>query len=183
MPGDAARRADQAAQDRLALDDPGVLGGMDRGGRLVGQAREVGPAADRLELFLALERLGHRHDVDGLAPVEQLQDRGVDPGVRLAVEVLRTQELRDLDDGIAIDEDRPEHGLLGFKTLRRKAVDHGVAGLRLVGWELHCRGGDGPFRSTKADLTAGSASTDLPCCWPVVDNPCGYPPRYRVRTD
>ena len=39
--------------------------------------------------------------------------------VGLAIEVLRPQELGDLDDGIAIDEDRAEHGLLGFETLRR----------------------------------------------------------------
>ena len=50
-PGDPAGRADQVPQDRLALDDPGVLGDVDRGRRLVRQAREVGPAADRLELL------------------------------------------------------------------------------------------------------------------------------------
>ena len=51
--GDPARRADQVPQDRLALDDPGVLDGVDRGGRLVREARQVGPAADRLELVRA----------------------------------------------------------------------------------------------------------------------------------
>ena len=51
-PGDPAGRADQVAQDRLALDDPGVLGGVDGGRRLVREARQVRPAADRLELVL-----------------------------------------------------------------------------------------------------------------------------------
>ena len=36
--GDTPGGADQAAEDRLAFDDPRVLGGMDRGRRLVGQA-------------------------------------------------------------------------------------------------------------------------------------------------
>ena len=36
---DAACGPDQVAQDRLPLDDPGVLRGMDRGGRLVGETR------------------------------------------------------------------------------------------------------------------------------------------------
>ena len=52
-PGDPAGRADQVAQDRLALDDPGVLGGVDGGRRLVREARQVGAAADRLELVRA----------------------------------------------------------------------------------------------------------------------------------
>ena len=62
--------------------------------------------------------------LDRLAPLEQVQDRRVDPAVGLAVEVFRPQELGDLDHGIAIDEDGAEHGLLGLEALRRKAVDH-----------------------------------------------------------
>ena len=88
--------------------------------------RQVGSAADRLELLAPLERLRDRDDVDRLAPLEQVEDRGVDAAVGLAIEVLRPQELGDLDDGIAVDEDRAEHGLLGFETLRRQAIDHGV---------------------------------------------------------
>ena len=124
MPGDPAGSADEVAQDRLALDDPGVLRDVDRGRRLVREAREVGPTADRLELVLALERLGDRDDVDRLAPLEQLERGGIDPAVRLAIEVGRAKELGDLDDRIAVDQDGTEHGLLGLETLRRKAVDH-----------------------------------------------------------
>ena len=124
--GDPARRPDQVPQDRLALDDPGVLGDVDGGRRLVREARQVGAPADRLELVLALERLGDRDDVDRLAPLEQVQRSGVDPPVRLPVEVGRPQELGDLDDRVAVDEDGPEHRLLGLETLRRKTIDHGV---------------------------------------------------------
>ena len=66
-------------------------------------------------------------DVDRLAPLEQLEHRRVDPAVRLAVEVRRAQELRDLDDRVAVDQDGAEHRLLGLETLRRKAVDHAAA--------------------------------------------------------
>ena len=124
MPGDPAGSADEVAQDRLALDDPGVLRDVDGGRRLVREAREVGATADRLELVLALERLGDRDDVDRLAPLEQLERGGIDPAVRLAIEVGRAQELGDLDDRVAVDQDGTEHGLLGLETLRRKAVDH-----------------------------------------------------------
>ena len=87
--GDPAGRADQVAQDGLALDDPGVLGGVDGGGRLVRQAREVGTPADRVELLAPFERLGDGDDVDRLAPLEEVEDGRVDPPVGLAVEVLR----------------------------------------------------------------------------------------------
>ena len=125
-PGDPPGRADEVSQDRLALDDPGVLDGVDRGGGLVREAREVGPSTDRLELFAPLERLRDGDDVDWLAALEQLEDRREDRAVRLAVEVRRTQELRDLDDGVAVDEDGAEHGLLGLEALRGQAVDHAL---------------------------------------------------------
>ena len=89
------------------------------------EARQVGPAADRLELVAPLERLRDRDDVDRLAPLEQLEDRLVDRAVRLAVEVRGAQELGDLDDRVTVDEDRAEHRLLGLETLRRQAIDHG----------------------------------------------------------
>ncbi len=122
--GDPPGRRDQVAQDRLALDDPCVLRDVDGGRRLVRQARQVGAAADRLELIATLQRLRDRHDVDRLAPLEQVEHRGVDPAVGLPVEVGGAQELGDLDDRVAVDQDRPEHGLLGLETLRRKTIDH-----------------------------------------------------------
>ena len=124
MPAIRPAAADQVPQDRLALDDTRVLRGVDGGRRLVAEARQVRPSADRLELLAPLERLGDRDDVDRLAPLEEVEDRRVDAPVGLAVEVLRTQELCHLHDRIAVDEDGAEHGLLGFETLRRQAVDH-----------------------------------------------------------
>jgi len=115
-------------EDRLALDDPRVLDGMDRGGRRVGQAREVGPSADAFELVAPLERLGHRDDVDRLAALEQLEDRLEDLAVRLPVEVRWPQELGHLDDRVTVDEDRAEHRLLGFEALGRQAINHGHLG-------------------------------------------------------
>ena len=126
MPGDPAGRPDQVAEDRLALDDPGVLRGMDGGGRLVREAREVGAPADRVELLTPLERLGDGHDVDRLAALEEVEDGRVDPPVGLAVEVLGAEELGHLDDRIAIDEDGAKDRLFGLETLGRQAVDHGL---------------------------------------------------------
>jgi hypothetical protein len=88
---------------------------VDGGRRLVREAREVGPSADRLELFAPLERLRDRDDVDRLATLEQLEDRREDRAVRLAVEVRRTQELRDLDDASRSMRMAPSTGLLGLE--------------------------------------------------------------------
>ena len=64
-------------------------------------------------------------DVDRLAALEQLEHRLEDLAVRLAVEVRGPQELGDLDDRVAVDEDRAEHRLLGLEALGRQAIDHG----------------------------------------------------------
>jgi hypothetical protein len=99
---------------------------VDRGRRLVGKAGEITATADRLELVIALEGLGDRDDVDGLAAFEQLEDRGKDRPVGLAIEVGRAQELRHFDDGVAVDEDGAQHGLLGLEALRRQTIDHAL---------------------------------------------------------
>ena len=75
-------------------------------------------------------------------------DRRVDPAVGLAVEVGRAQELGDLDDGVAVDQDRAEHGLLGLETLGRQAVDHARQDSN-GGWGRHSRVADRSDRSTK----------------------------------
>ena len=124
MPAILPAAADQVPQDRLALDDPRVLGRVDGRRRLVRQRAEVGAAADGLEVAVALERLRDGDDVDRLAPLGQVEHHRVDPGVGLPVEVLGLEEVGDLDDRVPVDEDRAEHGLLGFDGLRRQAIDH-----------------------------------------------------------
>ena len=174
-PGDPARRADQVAQDRLALDDPRVLRDVDGGRRLVRQARQVGATADRLELVLALERLGDRDDVDRLAALEQVQHGGIDPPVGLPVEVGRPQELGDLDDRIPVDEDGAEHRLLSLETLRRKTIDHAGRTPSAVGVHSHPGRRPGP-RSTNARPSRRARPPTSPRCSRDVDDSCGYPP-------
>jgi len=118
-PGDPPRGADQASQDRLALDDSRVLLDVNGGRRLVREARQIRPATDGLELFAALERFRDGDDVDRLAALEQVKGGVLDPAVGLPIEVGGPQELRDLDDGIPVDEDGAKHGLLSLETLRR----------------------------------------------------------------
>ena len=166
-PGDLAGRGDEVAQNGLALDDPGVLDGVDGGRGLVGQARQVRAAADGLELLGAFERLGHGDDVDRLALVKQLEHGRVDGAVGRAVEVLGAEELGDLDDRVTIDEDRAEDGLLGFRALGRQAIDQG--GTRCDGI---C---DRPSVADRAPLgvhEGGAIRPNRPPirrpCWPIV---------------
>src|SRR6187551_408052 len=98
--------------------------------------------------FATLERFRDGDYVDGLAALEEVEDRGIDPGVGLTIEVVRTKELGDLHDRVAVDEDRAEHRLLGLQALRRQTVDHGVTGLRGTDGVLIVRSRR-PGRSTK----------------------------------
>ena len=128
--GDPARGPDQVPQHGLALDDARVLGRVDRGRGGVRERAQVRAPADRLEVLGALQGLGDGDDVDGLAPLEQVEDDRVDLGVGLPVEVLGLEELGDLDDRVAVDEDRAEDGLLGFDGLRGQAIDHSARRMR-----------------------------------------------------
>ena len=121
--GDLAGGRDQVAEDGLAFDDPGVLRGEDRGGRLVREGRKVRTSADLLQVAATLECLRDRDDVDRLTTLPELHHRGVDAAVGLPVEVLRVNNVGDLDDRIAIDEERAEDRLLGFDALGWKAVE------------------------------------------------------------
>ena len=130
--GDLAGGADEVPEHGFALDDPGVLDRVDgRRGR-IRQLRQVGPPADLLEVLAALQGFGNRDQIHRLPALEQLEHRLVDVAVRLAVEVHRLQEFRDLDDRLAVDEDRPEDRLLGLEAVWRETVDHRAPRWRLV---------------------------------------------------
>jgi hypothetical protein len=171
-PRDLARGADEVPQDRLALDDPGVLDGMDRGRRLVRQLRQVRPAADLLEVLAALEGLGDRDKVNGLAPLEELEHRAIDRAMGLPVEVLRLEEFGDLDDRLAVDQDRAEDGLLGLETVRRQAVDHYVgASVAVVTPSVSepCPGSDSGLSPTYRAITRRPVDAPLTACGRPVD--------------
>jgi hypothetical protein len=172
--GDAPGGDDQVAQDRLAFDDPSVLHGMDRGRRLVAQAGEVRAAADLLELVRSLEHLRHGHDVDRLPALEQIEHRREDQAVRLPVEVVRAEELGDLDHGVPVDEDGAENGLLGLEALGRKAIDHAGRTPAARGWTVRLVEPAGPSLLNEPGRRGGRSSTRIPGLWTAVDNPCGF---------
>jgi hypothetical protein len=118
---DRVRGAQQAAQERVLLDDPGVVAGVARhrdGGRELGDA--VAPAR-LLELALLGEQLRHGERVDWLAALVEPLDRPEDHPVALAVEVLVGEA--DVEDHRVHrrlgDHQRAEHRFLGLEVLGR----------------------------------------------------------------
>ena len=79
---------DEAAHDRGALDDAGIVLDVDGGGHGADEMGEVGRAADLFESLAENELLGDRHLVDGFAAVEQGKASLEAPAVLRYVEVL-----------------------------------------------------------------------------------------------
>src|SRR5205085_6976254 len=102
-----------AAQNGGALDDARVVFDVDGGGGAVGEADEVALAADGVEVAVALELCREGYRVAGLAAAVELEDGLVDEAVGFPVEVVGTEERRDFDDRVAVEEERTQHRLLG----------------------------------------------------------------------
>ena len=75
-----------------------------------------------LELVPTLQDLRDGDNVHWLAPLVQVEHRAVDLGVLDAVEIVRAEDLGDLDDRITVDEEGAKNRLLGLDGLRRQAV-------------------------------------------------------------
>ena len=125
---DPAAGLDQAAQDRLLLDDAGVV--LDVGGARnpVEEGGDVRRAADRVELAGARQLLLDRHRIDGARPVRQMVHDLEDLAVLVAVEILFLENLLGAIDGAVLDEDGPENGALGLDAVRHVLVERDIAG-------------------------------------------------------
>ncbi len=113
---------DEAAQDRLVLDDAGVVAGVRGGGDRVEEVVQVGAAADLAEVAGVGERGGDGDRVGGLAVPELVEDGVEDDAVAGLVEVARLEGLEDVGDGVLAHEHAAEDRLLGREVLRRGAL-------------------------------------------------------------
>ena len=166
--GDLACGPDQAPQNGLALHDPAVLGDVDGGGSVIAERGEVARAADCLQFAIPFQRLRDGDHVYRLAVLEEAEHRREDAAVGLAVEVLGVQEVRHLDDRVAIYQDGAEHGLLRVQVLWRQSVDHGLAGL-LSGVQVKlARVGSACLNRT--EVSRSIPSPEWVCCLQPVDN-------------
>ena len=88
-------------------------------GRARDPSRELGQvvAADVLELAAALEFLGDRDKVNRVAALEQCQDRCVRLRMAALVERVGRQHLDSARDGLPLEQQRTQDGLLDIDRL------------------------------------------------------------------
>ena len=120
--GDGAGRLDQAARQRLLVDDLRVVGEVRRGGDdLVQQVDEL-VAANGLERAHGRQLVLDGDAVDGLALAEQRAHRLEDLAVSVAVELLRADDLDHLGERLGVEQDAAEEALLRVQIVRRHAA-------------------------------------------------------------
>ncbi len=116
--GDLAGHADEAAQQRVLLDDAGVAAGVGggRGGRH--DLRQHGRAAERLEQVGPAQLVGHGDRVDRLAGRVERVDGVVDVAVGRLVEVGRGDDAGRRGDGLGRQHHGAEERLLRLEVVR-----------------------------------------------------------------
>ena len=119
---DVVRAGDQRAQRRLLLDDRRVVLDVGRARHAVDEARDVGDAADVLELRRPRQRFLQRDQVDGVAALVELDHRLEDAAVRVAVEVAGVDDRRGVVERVVAEQDAAEHRALGVEVVRRRAI-------------------------------------------------------------
>ena len=95
---------------------------LHRRGHELGQLAQVRRTSDAVELLAARQLDLHGERVDALAALEQRLHRPVDPLVPSQIEIVSSQKVGDLEDGVAIDEETAEHLLLGRLVVWKRPV-------------------------------------------------------------
>ena len=170
---------------RVLFDDLGVV-------RRVGDGRRPGldrdqdrRAADGLEQTGALELLGHRDRIDGLATGVQRADRLEDVLVRRPVEVLRVEPLDRVGDRLGAEHHRPEQRLLRLQVVGRNAHRADARRSSSKAWDIvthsggsalwAARGQGGECRGQPRQIRGSS------CGWICGQSPCSTARRSRGR--
>ena len=101
-----------------------MVGDVGSARNAVGELGDERRAADRLQLALLAQRLSERHGVDGGAAFGEVEHRGEDLAVRLAVEVVGPEaHLDGAIAGVVVEEDAAEDELLSLEVLRRELTE------------------------------------------------------------
>ena len=171
--GDLPGHADEPAQQRVLLDDVGVVPRVGDRRRVGLQRDEDRRVADLLEHPGALELVGHGHRVDGLAPLHEGPDGPEDVPVRRLVEVARRAPLDPDRRRVVRQQHGPEQRLLGLEVVRRhpRAARTGAGPLGAAGGG--CRRRLGPRLPYSDGPELGNVRANLlwvtpPCVWVTV---------------
>ena len=125
---DLVRRVDQVAERRLLLDDLRVV--LDVGGarHAVDQRRQVGGASHFLELAHLGQLFAQRHEVDGDAPLGQVDHPLEDAAVGVAEERRRGDDRDGGVERLVVEQDRAQHRALRVEIVRQRAIGTGRRG-------------------------------------------------------
>ena len=125
---------DQVAKGRLFLDDARVVLDVGAARHAVGERRDVGGAADFLELARSLQLVLQRDQVDGVVALAERDHLVEDAAMRIAEEVARVDQLGGVVERLVVDQDRAEYGLLGLEVVRQRPFGRrrrsGMRGIR-----------------------------------------------------
>src|SRR5439155_1537494 len=110
---DRGGRPEEAPQDGSVADDAAIAVDLGRRGYALGERAEVRLATRPVELLTAGELHLDGEGIDPLPPLEERLGRVVDPLMPRYVEIVDAQEVRDLEDGVPVDEQATEDLLLG----------------------------------------------------------------------
>ncbi len=119
---DLVRRVDQVPQRRLLFDDLRVVLDVGRARHAVHERRDVGRAADVLELSAARQLLFQRDEVDRRAALVERDHAIEDAPVRVPVEVAAVDHLRRGVEGVVVNENRSEHRAFRLEIMRKRTV-------------------------------------------------------------
>jgi hypothetical protein len=96
----------------MSVGSPYVPLDLHRRRNEIDEGAEVGRPADAVELLTSRELDLDGERVDALATLQELVDRVVDALMPRDVEVVGRDQIRDLEDRVAVDEQAAEHVLL-----------------------------------------------------------------------
>ena len=113
----------QPPQQALVLDDPDVLFDDRPARQALGERRQVGHAAHRLDFLVAGQLVGQGDDVDGALRVHQLAHAQEDAPVRVEREVVGFELFRGLGVGGIVQQDGAEDGLLGVDVRGQAGIE------------------------------------------------------------
>ena len=118
--------ADQLAPLRQLVDGAAIFLGIDDGGGVGGETREVGRPADFLQRGVIVEIGLERHRRGQLAGADQGGRHLVDAGMDGFEEMLGRQEGRNAVAGLVVDQDGAQKRLFGLQIMGRGAEALGV---------------------------------------------------------
>ena len=98
-----------------------IVGGVDDGGGLGGEARQILRHCDAAEIVVA-QKCFQRHDRGDFPRADKLRDDFENPAVQFFGEMFCAEKIRNAVKGVVIDEDGAEQRLLRLHIMRRRAV-------------------------------------------------------------